>query len=139
MGEAPDARPRSGPPVRTLVVVLVVQLVLGAGIVLAAVNGFPLIGGGGDARRDEGAAAAPATAPRPTEDRFDAARAFALLRHQVEAIGPRPAGSAAAHRLAAWARARLPRGRYEPVPGHPGLRNVVGSLPGRRPAIVVAA
>ncbi|MGH2970106.1 MAG: M28 family metallopeptidase, partial [Solirubrobacteraceae bacterium] len=29
--------------------------------------------------------------------------------------------------------------RYEAVPGHPGLRNVVGHIPGRRPAVVVAA
>jgi Zn-dependent M28 family amino/carboxypeptidase len=34
-------------------------------------------------------------------------------------------------------RDRLPRGRYESVPG--GLRNVVGHIPGRRPAVVLAA
>jgi Zn-dependent M28 family amino/carboxypeptidase len=33
----------------------------------------------------------------------------------------------------------LPRGRFEPVPGDPGLRNIVGTLPGRRPGIVVGA
>ena len=33
----------------------------------------------------------------------------------------------------------LPRGRFEAVPGHPGLRNIVGHLPGTRPAVVVAA
>jgi hypothetical protein len=154
VGEAPDAGGRAGPPVRLLVVVLVVQLVLGAGIVLAAVHGFPMVGGGGDPAHTGGGAAgrgaphsdrpaAPATTtssvPKPTADRVDAARAFALLRFQVEQIGPRPAGSPAARRLADWARARLPRGRFEAVPGHPGLRNVVGTLPGRRPAVVVAA
>ncbi|HWT25522.1 MAG TPA: M28 family metallopeptidase, partial [Solirubrobacteraceae bacterium] len=37
-------------------------------------------------------------------------------------------------------RAALPRGRFEPLgPEHPGLRNVVGHLPGTRPAIAVAA
>ena len=36
-------------------------------------------------------------------------------------------------------REALPRGRFENVPGHPGLRNVVGHLPGRRPAIVIGA
>jgi Zn-dependent M28 family amino/carboxypeptidase len=81
-------------------------------------------------------------APRPTVDRFDGSRAFALERAQVEGIGPRPAGSAAARRTAAFARRRLPHGRYEAVPGpdraHP-LRNVVGTLPGRPPAVVVAA
>ncbi len=129
---------------RLLVVVLVVQVVLGAGIVLAAVHGFPIIGGGGGgADREARPAPGPARpAPRPTGDRFDAARAFALERVQVERIGPRPAGSAAARRTAAFARRRLPRGRYEAVPGpdraHP-LRNVVGTLPGRRPAVVVAA
>jgi Zn-dependent M28 family amino/carboxypeptidase len=33
----------------------------------------------------------------------------------------------------------LPDGRFEPVPGEPGLRNIVGTLPGRRPGIVVGA
>jgi hypothetical protein len=36
-------------------------------------------------------------------------------------------------------RALMPRGRFEAIPGHPRLRNVVGTVPGRRPAIVVAA
>ena len=34
-------------------------------------------------------------------------------------------------------KAKLPRGRYEAV--SPGLRNVVGRLPGRKPAIVIGA
>jgi glutaminyl-peptide cyclotransferase len=42
-------------------------------------------------------------------------------------------------RLAERLRARLPDGRFEPVPGQPGVRNVVGTLPGRRPGIVVGA
>ena len=33
----------------------------------------------------------------------------------------------------------LPQGRFEPIPGEPRLRNVVGVLPGRRPAIVLGA
>ena len=69
-------------------------------------------------------------------DRFNADRAFADLRTQVE-MGPRPAGSAASRRLARWLRARVPNGRYQRVPG--GLRNVVGSIPGRGTPIVVAA
>ncbi len=68
-------------------------------------------------------------------DRFDGDRAFALLTHQVER-GPRPSGSPAARELAAWLRARLPRGRYD---DHGPIRNVVGRLAGRRPAIVLAA
>ena len=96
--------------------VLVVALVLG------------LVGGSDDD---------PAARPAPARvDRFDSERAFALLRRQVE-MGPRPAGSAASRRLAAFIRERVPRGRYERVAG--GLRNVVGHLRGTRPAIVVAA
>jgi glutaminyl-peptide cyclotransferase len=71
-------------------------------------------------------------------DRFDAARAFAHLELQVE-LGPRPAGSPTLRRLAQRLRRELPRGRFERVPGHPGLRNVVGRLPGTKPAIAVAA
>jgi hypothetical protein len=81
--------------------------------------------------------------PAPAEtaarvDRFDERRAFTHLRRQVE-MGPRPAGSAASRELAAYIRKRLPRGRFEAVPGHPGLRNVVGRIPGRKPAVVLAA
>jgi hypothetical protein len=124
--------------VRILVVALVVQLALGAGVVVMAVNGFPMIGGGGDVARERPAAGPPAPAPAARIDRFDAARAFRLIRQQV-AVGPRPAGSARLRALAERLRARLPGGRFEPVPGHPGLRNVVGVLPGRGPAIVVGA
>ena len=68
-------------------------------------------------------------------DRFDGDRAFRVLEHQVR-MGPRPSGSPAARELAAWLKARLPRGRYD---DHGPVRNVVGHLAGRRPAIVVAA
>lgn len=69
-------------------------------------------------------------------DRFDGGRAYADVAAQV-ARGPRPAGSPASRRLAGWLRGQLPAGRFEAVPG--GLRNVVGVLPGRGPAIVVGA
>ena len=120
-----------------LVVALVVQLVLGAGLIVVAVNGFPLIGGGGDAKSDRAPAAAPAV-PKPSADRFDAPRALALIRRELS-YGQRPAGSPQLRRLAEVLRRALPDGRFEPVPGHPGLRNVVGSLPGRAPAIVLGA
>jgi glutaminyl-peptide cyclotransferase len=120
-----------------LVVALVVQLVLGAGLILVAVNGFPLIGGGGDGKPDRAPAVAPAV-PKATADRFDAPRAFALIRRELS-YGQRPAGSAPLRRLAEVLRRELPNGRFEPVTGHPGLRNVVGTLPGRAPAIVVGA
>jgi glutaminyl-peptide cyclotransferase len=120
-----------------LVVALVVQLVLGAGLIFAAVNGFPLIGGGGDGKADRAPAVAPAV-PKPTADRFDAPRAFALIRRELS-YGQRPAGSSQLRRLAEVLRRELPNGHFEPVRGHPGLRNVVGTIPGRAPAIVVGA
>ncbi len=141
----------SGLSVRVLVIVLAVQFVLAAAAVYFAVEGWPFVGGGRHATpvpaRTQGVvpataahtAAAMDAVPRPRTDRFDEARAFALLRRQVEVYGARPAGSAALRRLAVDLRARLPHGRFEPVPGHPGLRNVVGVLRGRRPAIVVGA
>jgi hypothetical protein len=82
---------------------------------------------------------ASALAPIARTDRFDGAAAFGLLREQVREYGWRPAGSLALRRLAQRLRALMPRGRLEAIPGHPRLRNVVGTVPGRRPAIVVAA
>jgi glutaminyl-peptide cyclotransferase len=118
----------------------VVQLALGAGLVVLAVNGFPLIGGrgGGGAAAPQRATGPFAPVPAARVDRFDAARAFALIRRQV-AVGQRPAGSPQLRALADQLRPLLPGGRFEDVPGHPGLRNVVGVLPGRRPAIVLGA
>src|SRR5688572_13569919 len=71
-------------------------------------------------------------------DRFDSNRAWRLVRQQV-AYGQRPAGSPQLRRLAVRLRRLLPNGRFEALPGEPGLRNVVGTLPGRRPGIVVGA
>jgi glutaminyl-peptide cyclotransferase len=80
--------------------------------------------------------------PRPAAlarvDRFDSGRAWAELKRQVE-MGPRPAGSRRLRRLAERLRRELPDGRFERVPGHPRLRNVVGRLPGSSPAIVIGA
>ena len=110
--------------VRVLVVMLIVQLVLGAAFVVAITNAF-----GSTAR-------AGASVPRPSVNRFDAGRAFAELRAQV-AVGPRPAGSAALRRLARTLKRKLPHGRFEYVSR--GLRNVVGHRPGTRPAVVIGA
>lgn len=120
---------------RLLVVALAVQLALGAALIVLAANDFaPFAGGSGDvktpARAVDGVRA-------PTVDRFDERRAFALLREQVERYGVRPAGSANSRRLATRLRPLLPGGRFEAVPG--GLRNIVGRLPGRLPAIVLGA
>ncbi|HET9323777.1 MAG TPA: M28 family metallopeptidase [Gaiellaceae bacterium] len=63
-------------------------------------------------------------------DRFDEQAAWAFLKGQV-ALGPRPAGSRQSRRLAELLRSSIPNGRFQPVPG--GLRNVVGTIPGRNP------
>ena len=68
--------------------------------------------------------------------RFDSQRAFESILMQVEE-GPRPAGSPASRELAEHLKGALPDGAIERVPG--GLQNVVGTLPGSAPAIVVAA
>lgn len=74
--------------------------------------------------------------PTPTTHRFPARAAYALTR-TILTYGPRPAGSAAERELANRLVRLLPGGRFEPVPG--GLRNVVGGLPGRGRAVVLAA
>ena len=92
----------------------------------------------GHGSEPESTATAPAIVSAKRADRFDSARAWKHLKYQVS-LGPRPAGSAQLAELAAYLRARLPRGHYEAVPGHPGLRNVVGRIPGSNPAVVLAA
>jgi hypothetical protein len=130
-----------GGPLKILGGVLVLQLLLGGALLVWAAQGFPLpdVLRGGRSAPTAAATSVTAAVPRPGVDRFDGTRAFALLRAQVEDYGPRPAGSAASRRLARRLRAQLPRGRFEAIPQHPGLRNVTGVLPGRRPAIVVGA
>ena len=71
-------------------------------------------------------------------NRFDSDAAWRLVKEQVE-VGQRPAGSPQLRRLAARLRRMLPEGRFEPVPGEPGVRNVVGTLPGTKPGIVIGA
>jgi hypothetical protein len=67
---------------------------------------------------------------------FDGRNAYRLTKLQVDA-GPRPAGSAAQRAVAERLVKLLPAGRFEAVPG--GLRNIVGAVPGRLPAILVVA
>jgi glutaminyl-peptide cyclotransferase len=71
-------------------------------------------------------------------DRFDVTQAWAVIERQL-AFGQRPAGSPQLRLLARELRGLLPAGRFEPLRSEPGLRNVVGTLPGRRPGIVVGA
>ncbi len=105
--------------VRLLVGALAAQFLIAGIFIYFAVTGFPFL---------------------PTHaagnDDFDGQQAYADVRAQV-ARGPRPAGSEASRQLAVWLRARLPHGTFEAVPG--GLRDVVGSLPGRAPAIEIGA
>ena len=81
-------------------------------------------------------AGAGAAAPLHPGAPFDGAYAYRLTKLQVDA-GPRPAGSAAQRAVADQLVKLLPGGHFEAVPG--GLRNIVGQLPGRLPAILVVA
>ena len=71
---------------------LIVQLAIGVGFVVLAVNGFPLVGGGGsgDTAASPRATGPFAPVPAATANRFDTQRALALIRRQV-AVGQRPA------------------------------------------------
>ena len=76
--------------------------------------------------------------PAARAGHFDAASAYRLAALQVR-YGQRPAGSPQLRRMADALRPKLPGGHFESIPGEPRLRNVVGVLKGRRPAIVVGA
>jgi glutaminyl-peptide cyclotransferase len=72
-------------------------------------------------------------------DRFDGARAWRLVELQLS-YGQRPGGSEQLRELAERLRRLLPRGRFEDLGSQfPGLRNIVGDLPGRGKPIVLAA
>jgi glutaminyl-peptide cyclotransferase len=115
--------------VRTLYVVLLAQVALGAVLVVLVATGS--LGFGDD---EGGNADDPEPAAQRRVDRFDEDRAWGWLVRQVR-LGERPAGSPASRKLAAQLRRALPRGRYQAVPG--GLRNVIGTTPGRDPSRVV--
>jgi glutaminyl-peptide cyclotransferase len=102
--------------------------VLGGAVVFAATQDF--FGAGSSEKR-----AAPARAAQ----RFDVRRAWRLVRMQL-AYGQRPGGSPPLRALAERLRRLLPRGRFEDLgPVFPGLRNIVGDLPGRGPPILIGA
>jgi glutaminyl-peptide cyclotransferase len=122
--------------VKLLVAALVGQLVLFGGLIALTVHGFPFLGGGDHAATV--APTKPGAVPAATVNRFDATRALAVTKMQVDA-GQRPAGSPALRAVADKLKAQLPNGRFEPIPAHPGLRNIVGELPGPGPVIVIAA
>ncbi len=139
----PAKRPKG---VRVLVAVLVAQLVIAAVLIYFALAGWPWVP---KAPATVGATSVPARflpgqpgdgVATPTADNFNQARAFALLRRQVELYRWRPAGSPASRRLGVDLRRRLPGGRFEALSGaNRRLRNVVGVIAGRKPAIVVGA
>ena len=70
--------------------------------------------------------------------RFDVEAAWRLVRMQLR-YGQRPAGSAQLRALAGRLKPRLPGGHFEAIPGEPKLRNVVGTIKGRRPGLVIGA
>ena len=113
---------------RWLYSLLGVLVVLGGGLIaLAASNGLPFGG-------DDSGASATESVPRPKVNRFNGRGAYGSVKRQV-ALGPRPAGSRASRELAARIRRALPGGRFGAVPG--GLRNVIGTVPGRDPRRIV--
>src|SRR4051812_44814830 len=119
---------------RPLVIVLAVQVVLGA-VLLWLIASGTLADWLTDDEGGGSTAAAPAVvATRPARvDRFDGPAAYAWAK-RIVALGPRPAGSPTSRRVAALVRPALPGGRYDELnPAHRGLRNVVGSLPGAGP------
>jgi len=105
-------------------VVIGLQVLILAALITAAVL---LLTQDGDART---------ATPAAKTNHFDGNRAWAELVREVR-VGPRPAGSPALRGLAQRLRATLPDGHIEPLTG--GLQNVVGTLPGRLPAVVLAA
>ena len=78
------------------------------------------------------------TTPAATTHRFDVERALRTVRMQL-AAGPRPAASPQLRALAEKLRRRLPDAHFEDIPDNPGMRNIVGELPGTEPAIVLGA
>lgn len=113
------------------------RLLLLAACLLSLPLAAPACGGEGR-RASAPVATAPAEKLAPRVDRFDAAAAWKSIRAQV-AVGQRPAGSPQLRRLAVRLRRRMPRGRFERIPGEPRLRNVVSIVKGRRPALLIGA
>ncbi len=93
-----------------------------------------LVGCGGD----DGPSSNPAAVGSEAEEAagFDSRRAFADLVAQVE-LGPRPSGSAAAHRTAELIAARMREAGLADVAIQGPWENVLGTIPGNLPGIVV--
>ncbi|MDO9353694.1 MAG: M28 family metallopeptidase [Solirubrobacteraceae bacterium] len=119
--------------VRTLSVTLLVTVLMGAALLAWVAFGRPVPGLAKEPTFSNGTALTGKAKARG----FDGGRAFALLRRQVEVYGSRPAGSDASRRLGDELVQKLPNGTFEPVPG--GLRNIVGTLPGKGAPLVIGA
>ena len=102
-------------------------------IVLAAASVVLALGGCGS---DSGSAGSPGGTPEPAAGAFDADRAYADVRAQVE-LGPRPAGSAANRELVAVLAAELEQAGATEVGVQEPHRNVVGVIEGSEPGYVV--
>jgi glutaminyl-peptide cyclotransferase len=109
----------------------VLVLVNAAALVAAAVAAVLIV------RSSDRDGVASGAVPAAKVDRFDGDRAWMWVKRQV-AYGQRPAGSPQLRRLAALLRAKLPDGQFEPLPS-PGMRNVVGRLPGRGRTVIIGA
>lgn len=149
----PTTTRRLSPVVAALV--LLVPLALLAGLIALSAGGSSILGKRG---RDDAAAAqtraaatttggtAPAasatdTLPRASVNRFDGGAAYRLTAKQV-GYGQRPAGSPQLAKLAEVLRPLLPAGHFERLPGSTAakpLRNIVGTIAGKKPAIVIGA
>jgi hypothetical protein len=111
---------------RPLTGVLIAQIAVASiFIALIATDSLPFLD-------EDGAGAESAKVPKPDVNRFPGRATYNSVKRQLE-LGPRPAGSAPSRELGERLRRALPGGRFEEVPGHPGLRNVIGTLPGRDP------
>src|SRR3954469_554270 len=123
---------------RPLVIVLAVQIVLGAVLLWLITSGTLEDWLTDDDGGSGSTAAVPAVVARPAKavDRFDGPAAYAWAK-RIVALGPRPAGSATSRRVAAMLRPALPGGRLGAIGA--GLQNVVGTLPGRGAPILVIA
>jgi glutaminyl-peptide cyclotransferase len=117
--------------VRAATGALIAPLAVGGVIAVLVATDSPPFGDGDGAEAQSAAAV-----PRPDVNRFSGRAAYRSVERQV-ALGPRPAGSTPSRQLAERLRRALPGGRFEEIPGHPGLRNVIGTLPGRDPGRLV--
>ncbi|MCX6370809.1 MAG: M28 family peptidase [Solirubrobacterales bacterium] len=149
MEHEPSTEQETKPPsrgIRVLVIVLLVQLLFAGVLIYFALAGWPWV------PNAPAEVARPAVSERflkgqandgvqtPGVNNFDQKRAFSLLRRQVDRYGWRPAGSTSSRRLAKELAGRLPAGKLEPFKaGKLKLSNVVGVIPGRLPAVIVAA